>query len=80
MGYADPFWHVPSENTLLKGVEFTLKAIVNAKVVLPDRLVEDGVILMEGDRIQAVGSAKDIPLPADCEKIDAKGQVAGPGL
>lgn len=57
-----------------------MKAIVNAKVVLPDRLVEDGVILMEGDRIQAVGSAKDIPLPADCEKIDAKGQVAGPGF
>ena len=53
-----------------------MKAIVNGKLVFPDR-IEEGVILMEGDRIVASG---DVYVPAGCEVIDAQGLYVGPGL
>lgn len=53
-----------------------MKAIVNGKLVYPDRITE-GVILIDGSRIIASG---DILVPENCEIIDAKGLFVGPGL
>ena len=53
-----------------------LTAITNAKVVLPEGLV-DGSILMEEGRILAAGRV--IP-PQDAVIHDARGQYAGPGF
>lgn len=55
-----------------------MNLITHARVVLNDRILEDGCILMEWEKIIAVG--KDIPVPADCEVYDAKGMLAGPGF
>ena len=55
-----------------------MKAIVNANVVLPDRVLETGQILMEKGRILAIG--QDLPLPERCEYFDAQGLLAGPGF
>ncbi len=57
-----------------------LKAIVNAKVVLEDGILENGVILMDGDRIREIGPAGKVSIPEGCETIDAGGDYAGPGL
>ncbi|MBQ4159847.1 MAG: amidohydrolase family protein [Clostridia bacterium] len=57
-----------------------MKAIINAKVVLENGIIWDGVILTEGDRIARVGNARETEIPADAEKIDAKGAYVGPGL
>lgn len=54
--------------------------IYNAKVVLETGILFDGVILLNGDRIAAVGNRQDLELPADCEMIDAKGAYVGPGF
>lgn len=54
--------------------------IHNAKVVLETGILFDGVILLDGDRIAAVGSSQDIDIPADCERIDANGAYVGPGF
>lgn len=55
-----------------------MRAIVNANVVLPDRVLENGQILMEKGRILAIG--QDLPLPEHCEYFDAQGLLAGPGF
>lgn len=42
--------------------------------------IADGVVLIEGDRIVRVGSAKDVPVPAAVKTIDAGGMTVMPGL
>jgi len=54
-------------------------AIVNARIVTMDgAVIDDGTLLMEGDKITAVGSG--IELPKDTEKFDAQGATITPGL
>ena len=53
-----------------------MKAIVNGKLVFPDRIT-DGVLLIDGERIIASG---DCAVPEGAEIIDAKGLYVGPGL
>ena len=50
-----------------------MKAIIHAKVVFPDRIVEDGGILIENGRIAASGR---IDIPDGAAVIDAKGLYA----
>jgi N-acetylglucosamine-6-phosphate deacetylase len=57
-----------------------MKAIINATIVMRDYLIPNGVILMDGERIEKFGKAKDVALPQDCEIIDAEGLYVGPGL
>ena len=42
--------------------------------------VYDGVILIEGDRIKAVGSEADTPIPDGAKILDANGMTVMPGL
>ncbi|MDJ0785026.1 MAG: amidohydrolase family protein [Desulfosarcinaceae bacterium] len=42
--------------------------------------IENGVLVMEGSRIAAVGSAAEIARPAEAAVIDAEGMVVIPGL
>ncbi len=45
-----------------------------------DEIIEDGRIVIDGDRIRAVGSAKDIAVPAGARSIDARGKTIIPGM
>ena len=56
------------------------KAIKNAKVVLENGIIWDGVIVIENEKILEVGSSYDIEIPMDAEIIDAKGAYVGPGF
>ena len=42
--------------------------------------IDDGVIVIEGDRIAAVGAAADVAVPAGARVIDAGGKTIMPGL
>ncbi len=55
-------------------------AIINGRLVLEDRVLENGVLLLEGDTIAALGTAETVTVPADATVYDAKGQFVGPGL
>ena len=44
-----------------------MKAIVNAKLVMEDGIIWDGVIIWEGERIVRLGWASDIQVPEDAE-------------
>lgn len=54
--------------------------IHNAKVVLETGILWDGVLLLDGDRIAAVGERREVEIPAACEMIDAGGAYVGPGF
>ena len=54
-----------------------MKAIVNGKIILADRVVE-GKALLLSDVIEGIVAADS--LPADAEVIDAKGGYVAPGL
>ena len=54
-----------------------MKAIVNGNIVLEDRIIENGVVLITEGRIEQVGSRDEINVPAGYEIIDAKGLFVG---
>jgi imidazolonepropionase-like amidohydrolase/Tol biopolymer transport system component len=59
-------------------------AIMNAKLVTMARpdggVIEDGTILIRGDRIDAVGPAASVQVPAGAIRVDARGKTIIPGL
>lgn len=56
-----------------------MKAFINARIeTVSQGTIEDGVLLVEGSTISAVGS--DVTIPPDAEIIDAEGCFITPGL
>ncbi len=57
-------------------------ALVGGRLVTMDEAgtIEDGTILIEGNRIIAVGPRDAIAVPADARVVDVRGQVVLPGL
>ncbi|MGQ9681891.1 MAG: N-acetylglucosamine-6-phosphate deacetylase [Anaerolineae bacterium] len=53
-------------------------ALVNGRIILPDRLVAGQALLVEGSRL--AGLAHPASLPSDCERIDVAGRFIAPGL
>ena len=51
--------------------------IQNAKVVLETGILWDGVILVDGDRLAAVGKRSEVEVPADAQIMDAQGAYVG---
>jgi hypothetical protein len=43
-------------------------------------VIEDGVVIVEGDRIRAVGSRDAVAIPAGARVIDVKGKTLMPGI
>ncbi len=43
-------------------------------------VIENGVVLIEGNRIRSVGSAADISIPSDAYVLDVSGRVVMPGF
>lgn len=54
--------------------------IKNASIVLEKSILEDGIILIDGDRIAAVGQRNDIAIPETAQMLDAGGAFVGPGF
>ena len=43
-------------------------------------VIENGVVIVQGNRIQAVGRASDVEIPAGAHVVDARGKTVLPGL
>jgi N-acetylglucosamine-6-phosphate deacetylase len=56
--------------------------IENCEVVLPDRVIKSGAVLMDRGAIIRAGRADQLPpkLPEGCQRIDAGGDLACPSL
>lgn len=57
-----------------------MKAIVNGQLFTPQPITDEGVVLIEGRRIAAVGPASSVRIPPGSEVIDAGGRKVVPGL
>lgn len=57
-----------------------LTVIENAQLVLETGILEDGVLLLEGDTIAKIGIAQQVAIPEHAVRIDAKGAYVGPGF
>jgi imidazolonepropionase-like amidohydrolase/Tol biopolymer transport system component len=59
-------------------------ALVGAKILTmateDGGVIEDGVVIVSGDRITVVGPRASTPIPAGATRIDATGKVIMPGL
>jgi N-acetylglucosamine-6-phosphate deacetylase len=55
-------------------------AFINGTIYTPRRLIVDGVVLVEGQRILDVGTQAQVPIPEGAERIDAHGSIICPGL
>jgi N-acetylglucosamine-6-phosphate deacetylase len=53
---------------------------LNGALILPDRLLPDGVVVIDGDRIRAVGPRTHVRPPKGADEIDARGGFIAPGL
>lgn len=45
-----------------------------------DEVIENGTIVVEGNRIAAIGRANEVNIPADAKRIEANGKTIMPGL
>lgn len=54
--------------------------ICNGTVLTPCKTIPDGVVVVRGSTIEAVGRRGRVPEPADSELIDAAGEYIVPGL
>jgi N-acetylglucosamine-6-phosphate deacetylase len=57
-----------------------MKAIINGSVYTPDQILTPGTVLIEEERITAVGSADTLAVPLEAEVIDAEGLAVVPGF
>ena len=57
-----------------------MKAIISGKVYTPDQVLAPGTVLIEEDRITAVGSADALTAPPGVEVISAEGMAVVPGF
>jgi imidazolonepropionase-like amidohydrolase/Tol biopolymer transport system component len=69
---------------LQSDVPSSLVALTGARLVTMSTddggVIEDGVIVIEGNRIKAVGASGDIEIPAGAEQVDVSGKTIIPGL
>ena len=56
------------------------KLFTGGRVILPDRILNDGCVLVKGDRIEQVGERSQISPPRGTEIIDAGGDYISPGF
>ena len=61
-----------------------MKALTNARIIPmssdKEEVIENGVVLVEGNRIKAVGKMGEVEIPSAAEVIDLEGKTVIPGL
>jgi N-acetylglucosamine-6-phosphate deacetylase len=58
----------------------TTIAIRAGRILTPEDSIRPGVLLIKGQRLAAVGSVEDVPIPPDAEVIDAVDKIVVPGF
>lgn len=83
-GYTAPIDGYSMSRMLTADVPTTVVALTGARVVTmvgdDGGVIENGVIVIDGNRIAAVGNVADVEIPADAESVDVSGKTIIPGL
>ena len=56
------------------------KLFTGGRVILPGRTLDDGCVLVKGERIEEVGERSEVSAPPEAEIIDAGGDYISPGF
>ena len=82
--YAPPAAGVSLSMTVPADVPAGWVALVGARIVTMANaeggIIDDGVILIEGNRIRAVGRRGEVAIPAGAQSVDVAGKTIIPGL
>ncbi len=83
-GYEAPTDGVSLSITLSADVPSSVVALVGARVITmaseDGGVIENGVVVVEGNRISAVGAADDITIPEGASRVDVAGKTIVPGF
>jgi len=55
-------------------------ALLGGKIVTPFRIINNGAIVIEDNKIWELGRVADVEVPKDCEVIDVSGKIITPGF
>ncbi|MBV9883164.1 MAG: PD40 domain-containing protein [Sphingomonadaceae bacterium] len=82
--YAPPTAGTPLSITVPADAPTGLTALVGARIVTMANadggIIDDGVILIDGNRIRAVGPRASVPIPAGARTVDVTGKTIIPGM
>ncbi|TMJ20269.1 MAG: amidohydrolase [Alphaproteobacteria bacterium] len=82
--YAPPASGISLSMTVPADVPQGLTALVGARIVTMSNqdggIIDDGVILIDGNRIRAVGPRGQVAIPAGARTVDVSGKTIIPGL
>lgn len=83
-GFEPPTEGVSLSRTVTAAKPTGSVAITGARIVTMQGddggVIEDGVIVLDGNRIAAVGAADDVSIPAGARRVDGAGKTIIPGL
>jgi len=83
-GYEAPTDGVSLSITLSADVPSSVVALVGARVITmaseDGGVIENGVVVVEGNRISAVGAADNITIPEGASRVDVAGKTIVPGF
>jgi len=83
-GYEAPIDGVSLSMQLQADVPSTVVALTGARIVTMSAddggVIEDGVVIVDGNRIAAVGASGDVTIPEDAQEVDVAGKTIIPGL
>jgi Tol biopolymer transport system component/imidazolonepropionase-like amidohydrolase len=83
-GYEAPTEGVSLSMRLQADVPSTVVALIGARIVtMADEdggVIENGVIVIDGNRISSVGSSEDVAIPDGAHSVDVTGKTIIPGL
>lgn len=57
-----------------------MRAIINGTIYTPNETIEDGIVLIDGATIHALGTRDALAIPRDAQVMDARGNAIIPGL
>jgi imidazolonepropionase-like amidohydrolase/Tol biopolymer transport system component len=81
--YVAPTSGVSLSRTIATDTPRGMIALTGAKLVTMDakeRVLEDGVVLIQDNRITAIGMASEVSIPANAKRVDVRGKTIIPGL
>ncbi|MFO7447982.1 MAG: N-acetylglucosamine-6-phosphate deacetylase [Ignavibacteriaceae bacterium] len=55
-------------------------ALIGGTLITPFRVIKNGALVIEKDKIYEVGKATDVTIPEDCKLIDVSGKLICPGF
>ncbi len=82
-GFAAPETGVDLSREVRVDVREGRVALTRARILTMDAhdtVIDDGVVLVRGNRIEAIGPRGEVEIPADAERVDLGGRTVLPGL